>query len=210
MRFDIRMQVRRGAFTLEADIESEARLLALFGPSGAGKSTLLHAIAGLVRPRSGRIGVDGEILFDRDARVDTPTHRRRVGYVFQDGRLFPHLKVGANLRYGSRFARAAPRAPDVVALLGLEQLLDRWPSTLSGGERQRVAIGRALLGGPRVLLLDEPFASLDRARKAELLAHVERLRDELAIPMVLVSHDEVEVKRLADEVVVVENGRTGR
>ena len=203
----------QGDFALDVAFASAARVLALFGPSGSGKTTLLNVIAGLVRPEAGLVEVDGRVLTDTKARTFVPVHRRRIGYVFQDARLFPHLTVRANLTYGRRFAPRAERYADpeeVIALLGLEPLLARRPATLSGGERQRVAIGRALLAAPRLLLMDEPLASLDAARKAETLPYIERLRDELSIPIVYVSHSREEVDRLADEVVHLDEGRVVR
>jgi molybdate transport system ATP-binding protein len=200
----------QGDFALDVAFASDARVIALFGPSGSGKTTLLHIIAGLIRPRSGTLSVDGRVLTDTKNRTFVPVHRRRIGYVFQDARLFPHLSVRGNLAYGCRFAPAPERYADpdeIVALLGLAPLLDRRPATLSGGETQRVAIGRALLSSPRLLLMDEPLASMDAARKAETLPYVERLRDELSIPIVYVSHSRDEVDRLADEIVHLEEGR---
>ncbi|MCW5773902.1 MAG: molybdenum ABC transporter ATP-binding protein [Rhodospirillaceae bacterium] len=200
---------RFGAFALDAAFESTGRLTALFGRSGAGKSTIVNMIAGLVKPTRGRIAVDGEVLFDRARRIDVPPHRRRIGYVFQEGRLFPHLTVRQNLLYGRWFA---PRAAhpigfeSVVDLLGIGHLLARSPNLLSGGEKQRVAIGRALLASPRLLLFDEPLAALDAPRKAEILPYIERLRDELAIPIVYVSHAIAEVARLATTLVVLSEG----
>ena len=201
---------RRGDFVLDVAFESDARVVALFGPSGSGKTTLLHVVAGLIRPHRGMVRVEGRVLADTASGTFLPPHRRRIGYVFQDGRLFPHLSVRGNLAYGRRFAPKRERYADpgeVVALLGLGPLLDRRPQTLSGGEKQRVAIGRALLASPRLLLMDEPLASLDAARKAETLPYVERLRDELRIPIVYVSHSREEVDRLADEVVELRAGR---
>jgi molybdate transport system ATP-binding protein len=201
---------RRGDFTLEVALESDARVIALFGPSGSGKSTLLHVVAGLIRPDRGVVRVEGRVLTDTAAGVFLPPHRRRIGYVFQDGRLFPHLSVRGNLGYGRRFAPKPERyahPEEIVALLGLGSLLDRRPQTLSGGEKQRVAIGRALLASPRLLLMDEPLASLDAGRKAETLPYIERLRDELRIPIVYVSHSREEVDRLADEIVELRGGR---
>ena len=199
-----------GEFALDVAFESDARVIALFGPSGSGKSTLLNVIAGLIRPQAGLVRVEGRVLTDTQAATFVPPHRRRIGYVFQDARLFPHLSVRRNLAYGRWFTSASERyanPEEIVALLGLDTLLDRRPPTLSGGEKQRVAIGRALLASPRLLLMDEPLASLDAARKAETLPYIERLRDELAIPVVYVSHSRDEVDRLADEVVHLEAGR---
>jgi molybdate transport system ATP-binding protein len=201
---------RQGAFSLDVAFESEARVLALFGASGSGKTTLLNVIAGVVRPTEGRVSVGRHVMVDTQAGLFEPPHRRRIGYVFQEGRLFPHLTVRQNLLYGRWFTRERERwgsLDEVVALLGLEALLKRRPGTLSGGEKQRVAIGRALLASPRLLLMDEPLASLDAPRKAETLPYIERLRDELRVPIVYVSHSAEEVACLADEVVHLEAGR---
>ena len=206
MSFDvaIEMEVEDHAFALE--FASDAKLTALVGPSGVGKTSTLNAIAGLLRPRSGRIEVAGKTLFDSASGVNLPPEKRRAGYVFQDARLFPHKRVAANLAYGARFA---PRGAnfisqeEVVDLLEIGDLLHRLPSTLSGGEARRVAIGRALLAAPRFLLLDEPLASLDPRRAETLLKLIERLRDELDLPMLLVSHSGADVERLAGRVVTM-------
>jgi molybdate transport system ATP-binding protein len=207
---EVDVRFARGDFHLEAKFVADAPIVALFGRSGSGKTTLVNAIAGLVRPQQGRIVIDGRVLFDSQARIDLAPESRRVGYIFQEGLLFPHLSVRANLHYGERLTPAAERFVDrarVVSLLGLEALMDRRPTTLSGGEKQRVAIGRALLASPRLLLMDEPLASLDAPRKAEILAYVELLRDELKLPIVYVSHALEEVTRLADHLVVLAEGR---
>jgi molybdate transport system ATP-binding protein len=199
-----------GAFSLAARFASTGGVTALFGRSGAGKSTITNAIAGLVRPDRGTIRLDGDTLFDADRRVDVPVHRRRIGYVFQEGRLFPHYSVRGNLMYGRRRTPVGLRwgaFDDIVDLLGIGNLLDRQPAGLSGGEKQRVAIGRALLQSPRLLLMDEPLAGLDPARKDEILPYVERLRDEMKLPIVYVSHNVDEVTRLADTLVLVADGR---
>lgn len=190
--------IERGALRRHVQLRSDARVLALTGPSGAGKTSVLNAIAGLLRPSQGRIEVDGRVLFDSAAGVDVPAYRRDVGYIFQDARLFPQMSVRSNLRYGRRRARAdAPFAfDDVVQLLGIAPLLRRRPHNLSGGEAQRVAIGRALLSQPRILLLDEPMASLDRARREDLIPYFQRIRDALPLPMVYVSHSLDEVRQL--------------
>jgi molybdate transport system ATP-binding protein len=210
MTLDVAVRHRRGDFTLELAFRSEARITALFGPSGSGKSTLLNVIAGLIAPDEARIVIDGRVLADTKAGIAVPVHRRRVGYVFQDARLFPHLTVARNLLYGRWFTPRPERYGsfrEVVDLLGIRPLLGRRPATLSGGERQRVAIGRALLASPGLLLMDEPLASLDAARKAETLPYLERLRDELSIPMVYVSHSLDEVRRLTHSIVYLEDGR---
>jgi molybdate transport system ATP-binding protein len=201
---------RLGAFDLAAAFESGGRLTALFGHSGSGKTTLVNLIAGLGRPDAGRIAIDGRSLVDTGARVFVPSHRRRVGYVFQDARLFPHLTVRQNLAYGRLFAPRRDRwadVPRIVEMLGIGSLLDRRPARLSGGEKSRVAIGRALAASPRLMLMDEPLAALDEARKAEILPYIERLRDEGEIPIVYVSHAIAEVVRLATDIVVLAGGR---
>lgn len=210
MSFNVAVRQSRAEFTVDVSFESEARIVALFGPSGSGKTTLLNVIAGLLRPDAARIVVGARTLTDTDLGVFVPPHERRVGYVFQEGRLFPHMNVRRNLLYGRRFTPPPDRyaaLDEIVALLGLESLLDRRPGTLSGGEKQRVAIGRALLASPRLLLMDEPLSSLDEARKAETLPYVERLRDELSIPIIYVSHSLAEVRRLTDHIVRLERGR---
>ncbi|MCW3475562.1 molybdenum ABC transporter ATP-binding protein [Limobrevibacterium gyesilva] len=180
----------------------------LFGPSGAGKSTVIAAAAGLLRPELCHIAVDGRVLADTEAGIWLPPERRRVGLVFQDARLFPHMSVATNLRYGQRRAPAGPIGfDDVVELLGIGALLERRPRTLSGGERQRVAIGRALLAQPLLLLMDEPLASLDAARKAEILPYLARLKTALRLPVLYVTHALEEMVRLADSVVLIEAGR---
>lgn len=199
----------QGAFRLSVAFSAPAGVTAIFGRSGSGKTTLVNAVAGLIRPRRARIVVGREVLVDTEAGTDLARHRRRIGYVFQEGRLFPHLSVRQNLLFGRFFAgpgEGEPRLDAVVDLLGLGHLLARRPAGLSGGEKQRVAIGRALLSGPRLLLMDEPLASLDEARKDEILPYVERLRDEAKLPILYVSHAVSEVARLADTVVVLEGG----
>jgi molybdate transport system ATP-binding protein len=202
---------RRTGFTLEAAFGAPTPgVTALFGPSGSGKTTLIDLIAGLLRPDAGEVELAGEPLTDTRRGIAVPAERRRIGYVFQDARLFPHLTVAGNLRYGAQRAARAPRYAhfdEVVGLLGLAPLLPRRPHQLSGGERQRVALGRALLSQPRLLLLDEPLASLDVARREEVLPYLETLRDTLAIPMVYVSHQFDEVLRLATQLVLLEAGR---
>ncbi|MDE2218732.1 MAG: molybdenum ABC transporter ATP-binding protein [Gammaproteobacteria bacterium] len=207
-----RLQLRRGEFTIDARFNAPAPgITALFGRSGAGKSTLMHLLAGLTRPDAGAIGLDGECFYDSERGIDVPAQARGIGYVFQDLRLFPHLGVGGNLEYGLRRASRRRGArlefARVVALLGLEALLARRTWQLSGGERQRVALGRALLAQPRLLLLDEPLSAIDAARRHELLPYFERLRDELALPMILVTHRFDDVVRLATHVVLLEAGR---
>lgn len=204
--FEVTVSCRRGDRTIATAFSSGAGITALFGPSGAGKTSVLQMIAGLLRPDAGRVVVGGEVLFDSAAGIDLPASRRRTGYVFQDGRLFPHLRVRDNLTYGMKLAAEPQRfmtLDEACAFLGIAHLLDRWPRSLSGGEAQRVAIGRALLAGPRFLLMDEPLASLDAPRRAEIMTVIERLRDELALPILYVSHDRDEVARLAARLVTL-------
>jgi len=201
---------RTGAFETQVQFRTDTRVTALFGRSGAGKTSLVNMIAGLVRPDRGRIEIDGQVLFDSAAGVDVPIHARRIGYVFQEPRLFPHYSVRRNLLYGHDLAPRTERYVDfahVVELLGLRYLLERRPGDLSGGEKQRVAIGRALLASPRILLFDEPLASLDDHRKNEILQYIELMRDDVRIPMVYVSHAVDEVLRLADSVVLLAGGK---
>jgi molybdate transport system ATP-binding protein len=198
--------LKQGTFTLEIRERLAARVTALFGPSGAGKTTILDAIAGLRRPVSGSIALDGRVLFDAAAAIDVPTHRRHVGYVAQDVALFPHMSVRQNVLYGRR--QGQKLALDAVAaMLEIESLLDRRVPQLSGGERQRVAVARALMSAPRVLLFDEPLAAVDVERRRRIWPYLERVRDELRVPIVYVTHDPLEVERLADHVVHLENGR---
>ena len=208
MTLTVDIERHLGAFRLKAAFEAGDGITALFGRSGAGKTSVVNAIAGILRPERGRITIEGEPVFDSGRGIDVPTPRRRIGYVFQEGRLFPHLNVRQNLRYAGLFSRATPQSEfaHVVELLGLKDLLDRRPGNLSGGEKQRVAIGRALLSRPRLLLLDEPLASLDPHRKNEVLQYIELMRDEIKIPIVYVSHAVEEVVRLADTVVLVSAG----
>jgi molybdate transport system ATP-binding protein len=204
------VEKRLGEFELAAKFQSAGSVTALFGPSGSGKTSIVNMIAGLVAPDRGRIALEDAVLFDDAARVNVPAHRRRIGYVFQEGRLLPHLSVAQNLDYG-RWMSGIPADPAetarIVALLDIGHLLARRPGRLSGGERQRVAFGRALLMKPRLLLLDEPLASLDRARKLEILPYLARLRDEAKVPMIYVSHQAGEILRLASQVVRIEDGR---
>ncbi len=207
---EVAIRHTRGAFALDAAFTAEGRVTALFGRSGSGKSTLVDVIAGLLRPDHGRVVVDGVTLLDTERRLRVPVHRRRIGYVFQEARLLPHLSVRQNLLFGRWFVRdrsGGPNLDAVADLLGIGSLLDRRPAGLSGGERQRVAIGRALLARPRLLLMDEPLSALDEARKAEILPYVARLRDEARVPIVYVSHAVAEVARLADTVVVLDPGK---
>jgi len=210
MTLEIDTTVARGDLIITASFTAPDGVTALFGQSGAGKTTILNMIAGVVRPRSGRIILNGQTLFDADKRIDIAPEHRRIGYVFQDRRLFPHLSVMKNLTFGYNLLAPLARTQkpdDVIALLELAPLLSRKPASLSGGEQQRVAIGRALLTSPLALLMDEPLASLDARRKAEILPYLERLRDNVRLPIVYVSHDEREVKRLAARTVAVIDGQ---
>src|SRR5258705_12273181 len=208
LRVDVTKKL--GEFTLQASFTSKGRVTGLFGASGAGKTSLINMIAGLLRPDRGSIVIDGETLDDTAHRIHVPAHRRRIGYVFQDARLFPHLDVRQNLDYGRRMNRLpddpAQRAR-VTDLLDIGNLLDRRPGRLSRGERHRVALRRALLSKPRLLLLDEPLGSLDEGRKGEILPYLVRLRDEAGVPMVYVSHDAGEMRQLATQIVILKRGR---
>lgn len=206
MSFEVRVECRLGDRTIKVEFARKSGLTALFGPSGAGKTSVLNMVAGLLRPDAGRIVVGGEVLFDYAAKIDIPPQGRRAGYVFQDGRLFPHKRVRDNLLYGSKLANTSQRLMDLdeaARFLDIDHLLDRWPRTLSGGEVQRVAIGRALLASPRFLLMDEPLVSLDRTRREEIMPVIERLRDESKLPILYVSHDRDEVERLATTIVPI-------
>lgn len=208
MSVSVRLRHRQGAFLLDVAFDAPEGITALFGPSGAGKSTVIAAVAGLMRPQEGRIVVAGRVLFDSAAGVDVAAHRRRIGTVFQDGRLFPHLTVAGNLAFARRFAAGGGADPaPVVDLLGLRPLLRRRPASLSGGEKQRTAVARALLSNPSLLLLDEPLAALDEARKADILPYLQRVRAHAGVPMLYVSHAVSEVVRLADTVVLMREGR---
>jgi molybdate transport system ATP-binding protein len=208
LRIDIAKKL--GEFALEASFTSEGRVTGLFGASGAGKTSLINIIAGLLKPDRGIVTLDGETLDDTANSVHVPPHRRHIGYVFQDARLFPHLNVRQNLDYGRRMNRlteAPAQRKRVVDLLDIGALLERRPGQLSGGERQRVAFGRALLSKPHLLLLDEPLGALDEGRKLEILPYLVRLRDEAGIPMVYVSHDAAELRQLATQIVMLKGGR---
>jgi len=208
LRVDIFKQL--GNFSLDVAFTSEGRVTGLFGSSGAGKTSLVSMIAGLVTPDRGLIAIDKAVLYDRSKRIDLPAYRRRIGYVFQDARLFPHLSVAQNLDYGRRMNflnRDDADEKRITDMLDIGHLLLRRPGGLSGGERQRVALGRALLAKPRLLLLDEPMGALDDARKAEIMPYLIRLRDEGDVPMVLVSHDADEMRQLATNVVLLKGGR---
>jgi molybdate transport system ATP-binding protein len=210
MSLEVDLDHARESFHLSARFSAAPGLTALFGRSGSGKTTLVDIVGGLIRPDRGKVAIDGQALVDTERGLFVPKHRRRIGYVFQDSRLFPHLSVRGNLLYGRWFAGDGGAAADlasVVELLGIGHLLERRPESLSGGEKQRVAIGRALLAQPRLLLMDEPLASLDEARRAEILPYIERLRDEAGVPILYVSHSVTEVARLATTVVILTEGR---
>ncbi|MCV3766346.1 molybdenum ABC transporter ATP-binding protein [Rhizobium sp. TRM95796] len=206
---EVDIRHRQGDFDLAARFTVDGGLTALFGASGSGKTTLVRMLAGLTRPDEGIIRFDGAVWSDAQRGLFTPPHRRCIGYVFQESLLFPHLTARQNLLYGRFFSRGASgmREDDVVDLLGVSKLLTQRPATLSGGEKQRIAIGRALLSNPQLILMDEPLSALDRARKAEILPYIERIRDEFGIPIVYVSHSVEEVARLANRIVLLDEGR---
>jgi molybdate transport system ATP-binding protein len=204
MSFDIDIAGRVGDTDIAVRIAAAGGLTVLFGPSGVGKTTVLNMVAGLIRPVRGHVRIGGETLFDAASGIDVAPQHRRAGYVFQDPRLFPHKTVRDNLLYGAQFSTPDQQVitlDDALAFLGIGPLLDRWPRSLSGGEARRVAIGRALLSGPRFLLLDEPLSSLDRARREEVMTAIEHIRDVLALPIVMVTHDADEADRLATQIV---------
>ena len=210
MTLQVAVQHSFKGFKLDVAFTAPAGVTVLFGASGSGKTTLVNAVAGLLRPDLGRIVADDWVLLDTQARQNLAPHKRRIGYIFQEGRLFPHLSVRQNLAYGRWFAPRNARHENmarVVEMLGIGPLLDRRPGALSGGEKQRVAIGRALLAAPKLILADEPLAALDEARKAEILPYFERLRDEVSVPILYVSHSSAEVARLATTVVALKAGR---
>jgi molybdate transport system ATP-binding protein len=208
---EVAVKKKLGSFSLDISLAASGRgIIALFGPSGSGKTSVVNMIAGLLRPDRGRIVLNGTTWFDSDRRIDLAPERRQVGYVFQDGRLFPHMSVRANLAYGMMRAASTERLVDfdtVVDLLGIGNPLERRPAKLSGGEKQRVAIGRALLSGPRLLLMDEPLASLDGARKAELLPFISGLPKNFSVPIIYVSHVAQEVIALAETIVLLDSGQ---
>ncbi|WP_411958252.1 molybdenum ABC transporter ATP-binding protein [Paracoccus homiensis] len=208
MMLDVAIRHRLPDFELDARFQAPAGVTALFGKSGAGKTTVVSTIAGLMRPDHARISVDGTTLIDSETGVNLPPHRRGIGYVFQEARLFPHLNVRANLLYGRRLSRlSGPPPRQIIQMLGIEHLLHRRPAALSGGEKSRVAIGRAILSNPRLLVMDEPLAALDQPRKDEILPYLERLRDQIGLPILYVSHALPEVARLATSIVLIDNGR---
>jgi molybdate transport system ATP-binding protein len=206
----VQAEKQLGEFAVNVSFTSDTAATALFGPSGAGKTSVINMIAGLLKPERGRIVLGDDVLFDSTTGINVPTWRRRIGYVFQEGRLFPHFSVKRNLDYGrwvSGHASDPRQLSHVIDLLNIGHLLDRRPGKLSGGERQRVAVGRALLMQPRLLLLDEPLASLDAARKHDILPYLERLRDEARVPLIYVSHNAAEIKRIASRVVRLDSGK---
>jgi molybdate transport system ATP-binding protein len=201
---------KRNGFTLDAKFESDSPLTALFGPSGSGKTSVLNVIAGVNRPDRGRIVVAGNVLTDTEKHIFVPVHRRRVGFVFQDAQLFPHLTVEQNISFGQWFRRGEKNTlplSAIVETLGIDHLLERRPATLSGGEKHRVALARALVSSPRILLMDEPLSGLDDARRSEIMRLIERVRDEFGIPIVFVTHNVEEVRRLASRVIRISDGR---
>jgi molybdate transport system ATP-binding protein len=206
----VQAEKQLGEFSVNVSFTSDTGATALFGPSGAGKTSVINMIAGLLKPERGRIALNGDVLFDSATGINVPAWRRHIGYVFQEGRLFPHFSVRRNLDYArwiSGHARDPQQFSRVIELLDIGHLLDRRPGKLSGGERQRVAVGRALLMQPRLLLLDEPLASLDVVRKRDILPYLERLRDEARVPLIYVSHNAAEIKRVASRVVRLDSGR---
>lgn len=206
MSFDIALTRTFGDVSIRTRFTCQSGLTALFAPSGTGKTSILNMVAGLLRPDTGHIIVGGQTLFDNSAGINLPPEQRGAGYVFQDRRLFPHMRVRANMQYGQRLSlhdRTVMTFDDAVDFLGIGHLLDRWPRDLSGGEAQRVAIGRALLSKPRFMLLDEPLSSLDTARREEIMGVIERIRDTLNIPILYVSHDRSEVDRLAANIIAL-------
>jgi molybdate transport system ATP-binding protein len=213
MTLSVTLSHRLPGFLLDIAFDAPPGLTVLFGRSGSGKTTIANAVAGLIRPQQGRISVDGRVLFDSAQGICLPPHRRRLGYIFQEGRLFPHLSVQQNLAYGRWFAprnELCENLDSVVEMLGIGHLLARRPGALSGGEKQRVAIGRALLAAPHLIVADEPLAALDDARKAEILPYFEHLRDQVSVPILYVSHSAPEVARLATTVVALKDGAVAR
>lgn len=207
---EIQVILKRQQFVLDADLKLEHRVSAIFGPSGSGKSTLLSVIAGIIQPDRGRIVIDGECIFDSQARISKPMHQRKIGLVFQDSRLFPHLSVEGNLKYALQFLTAQDQHfefGNIVELLELGDLLKQHPHQLSGGEKQRVALGRALLSSPRLLLLDEPMASLDEKLKNQILPFLKIVADEINIPMIYISHSKQEIMQITNNLIHIQSGQ---
>ena len=207
---EVRAKFKRANFELDAALHLTQRVTAIFGPSGSGKSTLLSIIAGIIKPDSGRIVVDGDCLFDSDKRINKPVHERRIGMVFQDGRLFPHLNVMQNLSYALHFIPKAQQQfnlEHILQLLEISPLVKQRPHQLSGGEKQRVALGRALLSSPRLLMLDEPLASLDDRLKNQILPFLKLVADEIHIPMIYISHSKKEIMQITDNLIHIHNGK---
>jgi molybdate transport system ATP-binding protein len=207
---EVQARFKRPNFELDASLQLDHRVTAIFGPSGSGKSTLLGVIAGIIKPDSGRIVVNGECLFDSQKRINKPIHARRIGLVFQDGRLFPHLNVEQNLTYALNFIPRDPQrfnSEQIVQLLEIGPLLQQRPHQLSGGEKQRVALGRALLSSPRLLMLDEPLASLDDRLKNQILPFLKLIADEINIPMIYISHSKKEIMQITDNLINIKSGQ---
>jgi molybdate transport system ATP-binding protein len=207
---EVQVSLKRKHFELDASLQLSQRVTAIYGPSGAGKSTLLSIIAGITQPDSGRIVIDGECLFDSQARINKPIHQRKIGLVFQEGRLFPHLTVEHNLSYALNFTPVQNQQfqlKQIVELLELEALLKQKPHQLSGGEKQRVALGRALLSSPRLLMLDEPLASLDDRLKSQILPFLKLVSTEINIPMIYISHSKKEIMQITDNLIDIHHGK---
>jgi molybdate transport system ATP-binding protein len=207
---EVQARLKRKHFELDASLHLSQRVTAIYGPSGAGKSTLLSIIAGITQPDSGRIVIDGECLFDSQARINKPIHQRKIGLVFQDGRLFPHLTVEHNLSYALNFTPIQNQQfqlKQIASLLELEPLLKQRPHQLSGGEKQRVALGRALLSSPRLLMLDEPLASLDDRLKNQILPFLKLVANEINIPMIYISHSKEEIMQITDNLIDIQLGK---
>lgn len=207
MSLAFHIRLLRGDFDLDVEFSSSARAIGLIGPSGAGKTTLLQGLAGLIPVHGARLVIDGDRVVDIAGGLAPPPHRRAVGYVFQEGRLFPHLRVGANVGFARPYVADPMTVAEALGLVDLEGFENRWPSTLSGGEMRRAAIARALVARPRLLLLDEPFSGLDRARRDALIPHLLRLQDEQAAPMIVVSHDPRDVEALCRDSLAIAGGR---
>ena len=208
MSINVNIDKIMGDFYLKTKFNADIGITAIFGPSGAGKSTLVNLIAGLMKPNNGYIKIFDELIFDSEQKINIPVNKRGIGFVFQDARLFPHMKVEANLKYSHRFGRRGQLRSfsEIVEVLNLEGILNRLPGNLSGGEKQRVAMGRALLSNPKILILDEPLAGLDEGLKAEVIPYLEFLRDNFNLPILYISHSQSEVARLSDKIVVLEKG----